>query len=87
MDEEIKACGEPPAVARVVELVPNGCAQGKDWPTYLAPNRGRALDHNGFEHGWSAPGTARFEVDEDQFATAVLPTTSAFQKGSRLVSG
>ncbi|MGV8892285.1 MAG: hypothetical protein ACOH2K_04965 [Burkholderiaceae bacterium] len=71
---EIKACGEPPAVARVVELVSQWeYMQGKDWPAYLAQLEG--LD---FRSQWlrawlvGPPGTARFEVDEDQFATAVF---------------
>jgi hypothetical protein len=46
--EEIKACGEPPAVARVVELVSQWeYAQRNNWPAYLAQPRVRTLDHNG----------------------------------------
>lgn len=72
--DEIKACGEPPAVARVVELISQWeYAQGKDWSAYLAQ-----IERPDFRSQWLrawlvAPlGTARFEVDEEQFATAVF---------------
>ncbi|MBU1224396.1 MAG: ATP-binding protein [Gammaproteobacteria bacterium] len=72
--EEIKACGEPPAVARVVELVSQWeYAQVKDWPAYLAQAEGSGLRSQWLRAWLVGPlGTARFEVDEDQFATAVF---------------
>ena len=72
--EEIKACGEPPAVARVVELASQWeYAQGKDWPAYLAQTEGSDLRSQWLRAWLVGPlGTARFEVDEDQFATAVF---------------
>ncbi len=71
---EIKACGEPPAVARVVELVSQWeYAKGKDWPAYLAQTDGSDLRSQWLRAWLVGPlGTARFEVDEDQFATAVF---------------
>lgn len=72
--EEIKACGEPPAVARVVELVSQWeYTQGKDWPAYLAQTEGSGLRSQWIRAWLVGPlGTAKFEVDEDQFATAVF---------------
>lgn len=72
--EEIKACGEPAAVARVVELVSQWeYAQGKDWPAYLAQTEVSGLRSQWLRAWLVGPlGTARFEVDEDQFATAVF---------------
>ncbi|MCA8426886.1 hypothetical protein LGN30_27295 [Burkholderia seminalis] len=72
--EEIRACGEPPAVARVVELVSQWeYAQGTDWPAYLRQTEGSDLRSQWLRAWLVGPlGTARFEVDEDQFATAVF---------------
>ncbi|UCZ56237.1 ATP-binding protein [Desulfurispirillum indicum] len=72
--EEIKTCGEPPAVARVVELVSQWeYAQGEDWPTYLAQTEGSDLRSQWLRAWLIGPlGTARFEADEGQFATAVF---------------
>lgn len=72
--KEIKACGEPPAVARVVELVSQWeYAQGKDWPSYLAQTEASDLRSQWIRAWLVGPlGTAKFEVDEDQFATAVF---------------
>lgn len=71
---EIKACGEPPAVARVVELVSQWeYARGKDWSAFLAQTDGSDLRSQWLRAWLVGPlGTARFEVDEDQFATAVF---------------
>lgn len=71
---EIKACGEPPAVARVVELVSQWeYAKGKDWPAYLAQTDRSDLRSQWLRAWLVGPlGTTRFEVDEDQFATAVF---------------
>lgn len=72
--EEIKACGEPPAVARVVELVSQWeYAKGKDWSAYLLQTDGSDLRSQWLRAWLVGPlGTARFEVDEDQFAIAVF---------------
>ena len=72
--EEIKACGEPPAVARVVELASQWeYAQGKDWRAYLAQTEGSDLRSQWLRAWLVGPlGTARFEADENQFATAVF---------------
>lgn len=71
---EIKACGEPPAVARVVELVSQWeYAKGKDWPAYLVQTDGSDLRSQWLRAWLVGPlGTAKFEVDEDQFAIAVF---------------
>lgn len=71
---EIKACGEPPAIARIVELVSQWeYAKGKDWPASLAQTEGSELRSQWLRAWLIGPlGTARFEVDEDQFATAVF---------------
>ena len=72
--EVIRACGEPPAVARVVELASQWeYAQGSDWPTYLAQTEGSDLRSQWLRAWLVGPlGTARFEDDEDQFAIAVF---------------
>lgn len=72
--EEIKTCGEPPAVARVVELVSQWeYAQGKDWQACLAQTEGSDVRSQWLRAWLVGPlGTAGFEVDEDQFATAVF---------------
>ena len=72
--EEIKACGEPPAVARIVELVSQWeYSWGKYWSVYLAQTEG--LGHRSqWLRAWLVGplGTSRFEADENQFATAVF---------------
>ncbi|KVO58157.1 hypothetical protein [Burkholderia stagnalis] len=72
--EEIQACGEPPAVARVVELVSQWeYVHGTDWVAYLKHAEGSNLRSQWLRAWLVGPlGTARFEVDEDQFATAVV---------------
>ena len=72
--DEIKSCGEPPAVARVVELVAQWeYAQGKDWQVFLAQTEGSDLRSQWLRAWLVGPlGTARFEADENQFATAVF---------------
>lgn len=71
---EIKACGEPPAVARVVELVSQWeYAQGQDWSAYLAQTEGSVLRSQWLRAWLVGPlGTAKFEVDENQFSKAVF---------------
>lgn len=72
--DEIKACGEPPAVARVVELASEWeYAQGKDWRAYLAQTETSGLRSQWLRAWLVGPlGTARFEADDNQFATAVF---------------
>ena len=72
--DEIKACGEPPAVARVVELFSQWeYAQGERWPARLAQTEGSGLRSQWLRAWLVGPlGTARFEGDEKQFATAVF---------------
>lgn len=72
--EEVKACGEPPAVARVVELLSQWeYTQGEEWPEYLAQTEGSELRSQWLRAWLVGPlGTAKFEADENQFATAVF---------------
>lgn len=72
--EEIKACGEPPAVARVVELVSQWeYALGEDWTAYLTQTKDSELRSQWLRAWLVGPlGTSRFEVDEDQFAAAAF---------------
>ncbi|MDH5668241.1 MAG: hypothetical protein OEY86_09550 [Nitrospira sp.] len=72
--EEIKACGEPPALARVVELVSQWeYTRGRDWRTYLTQTEGSDLRSQWLRAWLVGPlGTARFKADEDQFETAVF---------------
>lgn len=72
--EEIKVCGEPPALARVVELASQWeYTQGKEWRAYLAQAEGSGLRSQWLRAWLVAPlGTARFKADEDQFAMAVF---------------
>ena len=72
--EMIKDCGEPPAVARVVELASQWeYAHKKDWSVYLAQAENSGLRSQWLRAWLAGPlGTARFKVDEDQFATAVF---------------
>ena len=70
----IKACGEPPVVARVVELVSQWeYVQGTGWLTYLAQAEDSNLRSQWLRAWLVGPlGTAKFEIDENQFATAVF---------------
>ncbi|MCI5159907.1 MAG: ATP-binding protein, partial [Candidatus Electrothrix sp. AUS1_2] len=72
--DEIKECGEPPAIARVVELLSQWeYAHGEDWPAYVEQAEGSALRSQWLRAWLVAPlGTSKFEVDEKQFATAVF---------------
>jgi len=72
--EEIKACGEPPAVARVVELASQWeYGRGTDWQTYLNQAESSELRSQWLRAWLIGPlGTVNFEVDEDQFARAVF---------------
>lgn len=72
--EEIRACGEPPAIARVVELASQWeYTQGKNWPAYLAQTEGSDLRSQWLRAWLVGPlGIVKFEADEDQFAAAVF---------------
>lgn len=72
--EEINACGEPPSIARVVELVSQWeYEHGEDWSMYL----GQAEDseiRSQWLRAWllGSLGTEKFEGDEEQFEVAVF---------------
>lgn len=72
--EEIRICGEPPAVARVVELVSQWeYSRGEDWATYLTQTEGSNLRSQWLRAWLVGPvGTAKLEVDDSQFATTVF---------------
>ena len=72
--DEIKACGEPPAVARVVELASQWeFANGENWLEYLSQTE-RSDIRSQWQRAWLAGplGIAEFNGDEDQFASAVF---------------
>lgn len=72
--EEIKACGEPPAVARVVELASQWeYTKGNDWPKYLTQTERTDL-RSQWQRAWllGPLGSAAFEVDDSKFAAAVF---------------
>jgi len=70
----IKECGEPPAVARVVELASQWeYVRETEWAAYLAQTEDSNLRSQWMRAWLVGPlGTARFEVDEDQFAKVVF---------------
>ena len=72
--EAIKSCGEPPALARAVELASQWeYAQRTNWSTYLTQTEGSDVRSQWLRAWLTAPlGTARFEIDEDQFAKIVF---------------
>lgn len=72
--DEIKSCGEPPAVARVVELASQREYNwGNEWRANLAQVERPDIRSQWLRAWLVAPfGTARFEVDENQFAAAVF---------------
>ena len=71
---EIRACGEPPAVSRVVELVAQWeYSRGANWPSYVAGTEGSDLRSQWLRAWLLGPlGSASFEVDEKQFETVVF---------------
>ncbi len=72
--EEIRDCGEPPAVARVVELLAQReYADGKDWSHVLAQIASSNM-RSQWTRAWllGPLATSEFERDEDQFASAVF---------------
>lgn len=71
---EIRDCGEPPAVGRVVELLSQReYVEGKNWLSALTQ-----LASSGMRSQWARAwllgplATSEFEADEDQFASAVF---------------
>ena len=80
--EEIRACGEPPAVARVVELLSQSeYALGEGWARQLtrvaSPNM-----RSQWTRAWllGPLGSANFAGDENQFAKAVFADDFHFLK-------
>jgi hypothetical protein len=71
--DEIKACGEPPAVARVVELMSQWeYSHQENWPTYLAQTENSGLRSQWLRAWLVGPlGTAKFKADKYQFVSAV----------------
>jgi hypothetical protein len=72
--EEIHDCGEPPAVARVVELLAqHKYADGKDWSNILAQIASSKM-RSQWTRAWllGPLATSEFEDDQDQFARAVF---------------
>ncbi|CAJ0774971.1 hypothetical protein [Ralstonia chuxiongensis] len=72
--DEIRACGEPPAVARVVELISQWeYTQGSEWSTYLSQAESSGLRSQWLRAWLLGPiGTAQFEVDDKQFRDVVF---------------
>jgi len=71
---EVRDCGEPPAVARVVELLAQReYAKGKDWSRVLAQVASSRM-RSQWTRAWllGPLATSEFEHDEDQFASAVF---------------
>jgi hypothetical protein len=72
--KEIRDCGEPPAVARVVELLAQReYADGNDWSHVLAQIASSKM-RSQWTRAWllGPLATSEFERDEDQFASAVF---------------
>jgi hypothetical protein len=77
--EEIRGSGEPPAVARVVELLAGlEYAKGKDWLPALE-RVASSQTRSQWTRAWLLGPLARsyFEHDEDQFASAVFASDSS----------
>ena len=81
--DEIKACGEPPAVSRVVELLSQWeYAYGTDWQAFLH-QAGRSDLRSQWLRAWlfGALGTEKFEADDGPFVKAVfIDDFSLFRK-------
>jgi hypothetical protein len=80
--EEIRECGEPPAVARVVELLSQWeYALGQDWLKYLARVASSHM-RSQWTRAWllGPLGSANFAGDENQFARAVFADDFHFLK-------
>jgi hypothetical protein len=79
---EIRACGEPPAVARVVELLSQWeYALGQDWVKHLARVASSHM-RSQWTRAWllGPLGSANFAGDENQFAKAVFADDFHFLK-------
>lgn len=72
--DEIRACGEPPALARVVELTSQWeYAKGKDWKIHLTLIEKAKLRSQWIRAWLIGPfGNVLFESDEEQFAKTVF---------------
>lgn len=72
--EEIKVCGEPPAIARAVELASQWeYARGKDWRLYLTQTEDPKIRSQWMRAWLVGPlGSAAFDADVDQFERAVF---------------
>ncbi|MFA0103809.1 hypothetical protein AB4441_02220 [Vibrio splendidus] len=72
--QEIKTCGEPPAVARAVELVSQWeYVQGEDWSKYLSHTEGSDLRTQWLRAWLVGPlGVSEFEADQQQFEKAIF---------------
>lgn len=72
--EEIKACGEPPAIARVVKLASQWeYTQGEAWSAYLALTENLEF-RSQWQRSWLVGpiGTAGFDADSQQYEHAVF---------------
>lgn len=79
---EIKKCGEPPAVARVVELVSQWeFFNGDGWIDYLSQTEDPEL-RSQWQRAWLAGpvGNAKFEQHEEQFEKATFADDFRFLK-------
>lgn len=72
--EEIKACGEPPAVARAVELASQWeYTKGSEWQTHLALTEASNIRTQWLRAWLVGPvGTHEFDMHEGEFAEAVF---------------
>lgn len=80
--EEIRNCGEPPAVARVVELLSQlEYAQGKDWLRLLELTASSQM-RSQWSRAWllGPLAASNFESDDDQFANAAFADDFRFLK-------
>jgi hypothetical protein len=80
--DEIRDCGEPPAVARVVELLSQWeYAHGKDLPKLLERTASSQM-RSQWSRAWllGPLAASNFESDEDQFASAVFADGFRFLK-------
>ena len=80
--EEIRDCGEPPAVARVVELLSQWeYALGPDWAKYLARVAASQM-RSQWTRAWllGPLGAANFAGDESEFANVVFANDFQFLK-------
>lgn len=72
--EAIRSCGEPPAIARIVELMSQWeYTSGEGWATYLSQTEDATL-RSQWQRAWLVGpfGAFVFGADEDRFATIVF---------------